>query len=68
MIALQVRARVTEDVDGSFGLSLYFDNDEVRHIHDITRDGERIYDLCDKINRLGISPLHIDDVIEDFIG
>lgn len=68
MIALQVRAQVIEDVDGSFGLSLYLDNNEVRRIRDITRDFERISALCDKINCLGISKLHIDDVIEDFIG
>jgi hypothetical protein len=64
----QINARVLKSSDGSFGLSLRLENGEERCIYDITRDGSRIYDLCDAINRLGISSLHIDDVIEDFIG
>lgn len=68
MITLQIKARVIRDEDESFGLSLYLDNEEVRCIRDVTRDSERITALCEKINLLGISPLHIDDVIEDFIG
>ena len=35
---------------------------------DISRSREVAEDIADKINRGGVSPLHIDDIIEDLIG
>ena len=37
-------------------------------VHDICGDRDRIFHLVDACNRLTLSPLHLSDVIEDFLA
>ncbi len=36
-------------------------------VHDITSDREKLKALADTCNRLKLSPIHLQDVIEDFL-
>lgn len=56
----------------SFGLKIYYINDRVAQeactISDICIDEKKIRKLAAACNREQLSPLHIFDVIEDFLG
>ena len=47
------------DKDGSKTIAL--------SIHDVTTDKESLAELVDECNRLGLSTLHLNDVVEDFL-
>lgn len=40
---------------------------EIMHISDISTDKERLSLLIEKCNRLKVSPIHLKEIIEDFI-
>ena len=58
----------------SYGIVIYANADEdgtvtiIDSIRDITSDKEKLARLVDECNRLELSPIHLRDVIEDFIG
>ena len=66
--ALQRNART------SYGIAAYADSAQqgtatiVVSVHDITSDKERLQELISICNHLQLSPIHLSDVIEDFIG
>ena len=58
----------------SYGIAAYADIDGdgtatiVASVHDITSDKSRLTELVHQCNRLGLSLIHLDDVIEDFLS
>ena len=58
----------------SYGIAAYFDREThgtatvVKSIHDITCDKERLSQLIKNCNDLNLSPIHLLDVIEDFLA
>lgn len=58
----------------SYGIVIYANADEdgtatiIDSIRDITADKEKLAHLVDECNRLELSPIHLRDVIEDFVG
>ena len=58
----------------SYGVAAYADPDEdgtatiVAAVHDVTSDRTRLAALVDLCNRLGLSTIHLYDVIEDFLS
>ena len=63
-----VKCEVFKCSNGHFGIYLTFGDGTRREYRYLTRDGELAADIADKINRLDVSPCHIDDVIEDLLG
>lgn len=57
----------------SYGVVAYADAEEdntatiVAAIHDVTTDKQALSALVELCNRLELSPMHLDDVIEDFL-
>ena len=39
----------------------------LRSVTDLTTDRERALALIERCNRLALSPIHLDDIIEDFL-
>ena len=58
----------------SYGIVAYADSttDEIASIvasvRDISNNKTRIEQLADLFNRMGLSPIHLDDVITDFLA
>ena len=40
----------------------------IRSVADLTADRERAAALVNRCNRLALSPIHLDDIIEDFLA
>lgn len=38
-----------------------------RKIYDLSPDREKVENFIDVLNRLEVSPIHLDDVIDDFL-
>ena len=57
----------------SYGIAIYSNAEEdgsatiLTAVRDITSERERLEDLVQKCNLLELSPIHLDDVIEDFL-
>lgn len=57
----------------SYGIVAYADADEdgtatiVASVHDVTADKEALTKLASLCNRLGLSLIHLNDVLEDFL-
>lgn len=57
----------------SYGIVAYSDAEQdgsktiVASARDVTSDKERLDELVERCNRLGLSTLHLNDVIEDFL-
>lgn len=62
------------DARTSYGIAAYADSAQegtatiVASVHDITSDKHRLEELVSMCNRSRLSPIHLDDVIEDFLG
>ena len=67
MLKYQVKAEIIESGE-ALGLSLILSNGEKRVYEDVTTDAEAINAFADKINRGNVSEIHIEELIEDFIG
>lgn len=58
----------------SYGIAAYADANEdgtttaVAAVHDITADKQTLSELVSQCNRLELSLIHLDDVIEDFLA
>jgi hypothetical protein len=51
----------------SYGISCYINNDLYKCIDDITLNNYEAVYLCEKLNKLKISPVHFPDIVEDFL-
>ena len=57
----------------SYEIAAYADVDEegtatiVASVHDITSDKHKLAELVRKCNQLGLSVVHLNDVVEDFL-
>lgn len=57
----------------SYGIVAYADAEEdgtatiVASVHDITADKQALSELVELCNRLGLSLMHLNDVVEDFL-
>lgn len=61
-----VSAAVSEQ-KGRYSLTVTSESG-AREYRDLTRDGEGIRELCERINRGRVSAIHVEDIIEDFLG
>ena len=58
----------------SYGIVAYADSETdgiasiVVSVRDISTNKTRIEQLADLFNRMGLSPIHLDDVIADFLA
>jgi len=53
----------------SYGITVRTDADSILYsICDITSNKEKLLELIHKCNLLGLSPMHLCDVIEDFLA
>ena len=58
----------------SYGIAAYSDADIdglatiIAHVSDITSDEAKAVELAELCTRLELSPMHLYDVVEDFIG
>lgn len=57
----------------SYGIVAYADAESdgtatvIASVHDVTSDKTRLAELVQRCNRLKLSPIHLEDVIEDFL-
>jgi len=57
----------------SYGIAIFADADAdgtvtvISAVHDITSDRSRLENLIQRCNDLDLSPIHLEDVIEDFL-
>lgn len=66
-MCLKLKSQVIDCGNGSFGIRFLYGSIILREYKYVTRDMEELNELSDKINRAGLSPIHIDDVLEDFL-
>ena len=63
-----------EEKRTSYGIVAYANAEQdgtatiVTSVRDITSDNHRLIKLVDDCNRLELSPLHLPDVVEDFLS
>jgi hypothetical protein len=67
MIDISMRCRVFDCGDGLLGLEMTFESGNRRVYKGLTSDEARLRELAQRIERLGVSELHADDIIEDFV-
>ncbi len=63
----KIQCRVVYGENGQLGISVFADNEINIVFDDLTGDFQRISKLCDTLNRLDVSAVHIDEIIEDFL-
>ena len=57
----------------SYGIAIFADADTdgtvtvISAVHDITSDRSRLENLVQRCNDLDLSPIHLEDVVEDFL-
>lgn len=53
----------------AYGIATYAEDGQtcITKLHDITSDKDALAELVDLCNRLQLSPIHLHDVIEDFL-
>ena len=57
----------------SYGIAIFADADTdgtvtvISSVHDITSDKSKLEDLIQRCNDLALSPIHLEDVVEDFL-
>ena len=58
----------------SYGIVAYTNSEQdctatiIASVHDVTSDKQRLISLVDDCNRLELSPMHLHDVVEDFLS
>ena len=58
----------------AYGIAVYADAEAdgaatvIASVHDITSDAHSLAELVQRCNRASLSPLHLKDVIEDFLA
>lgn len=62
-----VSSRVVRTHNG-YGLFIICGEGISKTYPDVSHDLEMLCEFSDKINQGGVSPLHIDDIIEDMLG
>ena len=67
-MSTSVKCTIIKCDSGSLGLTFILDGREIRTVRDLTYDHTLALKICDSVNRSDLSPIHIDDILEDFIG
>ena len=67
MTFLYLVFEVTGDDDKGYGLSVTLPSGKTRSFRSLTFERREIDELCDKMNRLGVSECQLYDIIEDFL-
>ncbi|MBQ8409127.1 MAG: hypothetical protein IJY39_09730 [Clostridia bacterium] len=62
-----VLTEVVEGTRGWYSLRTEMGTGERKLYRDLTQDRRKIEELCARINKGRVSPIHIDDIIEDFL-
>ena len=68
MITSYIRAEVSASYNGILSLKIIDGEGRERIYRDVTRDIEALNRFADAINRGEVSPVHIDELVEDFLG
>lgn len=66
-----VQETVTDDEGNrhvTYGLSVRTVEDEIIYVSDVSTDFEELAKLADVCTEKGLEPIHLDDVIEDFLA
>lgn len=67
MIQSKLKCRVIDCGNGMFGVEIENEKTTLKVYKYITSRHDRILHLADAINRGEVSPLHIEDIIDDFL-
>lgn len=62
-----VTAEIVLGDDGWYGLVFHMDGNRSRKYESLTRDYRRLQNFARRINEGRVHPIHIDDVVEDFL-
>ena len=62
-----VSAEIILGDDGWYGLVFRLEGDRSRRYESLTRDLRRLRNFARRINEGRVDPIHIDDVVEDFL-
>ena len=62
-----VMCRIEQGSEDWYSLRVLIGKREERLYSDLTRDLDRLEKLSDRINRGRVSPVHIEDILEDFL-
>ncbi len=63
-----ITARVISDADGRFGIETEHPESGKRSFKSLTADRESAEKLAETINRCRVSDVHVDEMIEDYLG
>ena len=68
MTTSYIKAETLLSCDDALSLKIYDGEGRERIYRDITRDIEALEGFVHAINRGEVSPIHIDELVEDFLG
>ena len=68
MTTSYIKAEILISCDGILSLKIYDGEGREKVYPDITCDVEALKDFAGAINRGDVSPIHIDELVEDFLG
>lgn len=57
-----------KNIHMSYGIELWKNGELARRISDVSVDSEGLHELVRLCNELELDPVHLDDVVEDFVG
>ena len=67
MLKHEIKAEICEHGE-AYGLTVILGDGSKKCYSDLTRDKKSIEAFMNKINRGGVSSVHLDELMEDFIG
>ena len=68
MMSVYVSCLVMSGREGWYSLLVRFGKNEEKIYLDLTKDRDALADLACRINRGRVSTIHVEDILEDFLG
>ncbi len=71
MVRYEVETKILPDENGKeyvgYGIKVYDGNEVINAVSDISVNYDEVKGLCDRLNECELDPIHLPDVVEDFL-
>ena len=71
MVRYEVETKILPDENGreyvAYGIKVYDENGLINAVSDISLNYDGVKRLCDRLNECELDPIHLPDVVEDFL-
>lgn len=71
MVRYEIETKILPDENGreyvGYGIKVYDGNKLINAASDISLNYDEVKRLCDRLNECELDPIHLPDVVEDFL-